>query len=201
MADDKAPSSSICTIKMDINCCQKCPLKLEKKLLKSNGMLFSGWRSHHFLCLVFICIPIFQNLILLLDESLDYVFETFQSSSLSSQYRTCIYPYVASEFSPFICEFTVVGVESVTIDPNKGLVTILGDIDPLVLLQKIKAMGKEAKLWFFQKEPGHDDEATDRSKSASKIEHGSIESGSNNEDDKQFDWHAQHKCLAACYVF
>lgn len=89
----------------------------------------------------------------------------------------------------------MVGVESVSIDPYKGLVTVLGDIDPVVLLQKIKAMGKEAKLWFFQKEPDCDDEATDHSKSALKIEHGGIECDSNNDDDRQFDWHSQHKCV------
>ncbi|XP_016901095.2 uncharacterized protein LOC103492695 [Cucumis melo] len=120
MADDETPSSSICTIKMDINCCQKCPLKLERKLLKSTG------------------------------------------------------------------------VESVAINPHKGLVTVIGDIDPIVLLQKLQAMGKETKLWFFQKEPDRDD----CSKSASKIEHDSIESDSYDEDDnKQFGWHSQHKCV------
>lgn len=87
----------------------------------------------------------------------------------------------------FECEFTVVGVKSVAIDQDKGLVTVSGDIDPVLLLQKIKKMGKEAKLWFFQQGPGPDC-STEQSKRA--------ESDRNNEDAKQqFDWHFQHKCV------
>ncbi|CAK9310012.1 unnamed protein product [Citrullus colocynthis] len=56
-------------------------------------------------------------------------------------------------------------------------------------------LGKEAKLWFFQKETDCKDEATDHSKSGSKIEHGGIECDGNNEDDRQFDWHSQHECV------
>ncbi|KAG6575888.1 Heavy metal-associated isoprenylated plant protein 42, partial [Cucurbita argyrosperma subsp. sororia] len=117
MADDHAASSQICSIKMDINCCQKCPLKLERKLLKSNG------------------------------------------------------------------------VESVTIDQDKGLVTVTGDIDPVALLQKIKAMGKEAKLWFFQQESNCSEKTTGRSRSGSNIKHGGIGSDSITENETRFDWH------------
>lgn len=88
----------------------------------------------------------------------------------------------------------MVGVESVTIDSDKGLVTVSGDIDPVVLLQKVKRMGKEAKLWFFEQEPDCNDKPVECSDGASKIECGGTESGSNNEDDRHFDWHSQHKC-------
>lgn len=89
----------------------------------------------------------------------------------------------------------MVGVESVTIDLDKGLVTVSGDIDPVVLLQKIKTMGKKAKLWFFQQQPDNDNKFIACSKGALKVEcGGGTESDSNNEDGKQYDWHSQHKC-------
>jgi hypothetical protein len=33
-------SLQICTLKVDIKCCDKCPIKLKKKLLKTNGTFF-----------------------------------------------------------------------------------------------------------------------------------------------------------------
>jgi hypothetical protein len=33
-------SLQICTLKVDITCCDKCPIKLKKKLMKTNGMFF-----------------------------------------------------------------------------------------------------------------------------------------------------------------
>ncbi|GLT53387.1 hypothetical protein SLA2020_266590 [Shorea laevis] len=32
------PSLQICTLKVDITCCDECPIKLKKKLLKTNGV-------------------------------------------------------------------------------------------------------------------------------------------------------------------
>ncbi|KAF5462369.1 hypothetical protein F2P56_018386 [Juglans regia] len=85
MEYNHVPSSPICTLKVDIKCCDECLIKLKKKLLKTNG------------------------------------------------------------------------VTSVDIDSKKGKVTVMGDIDPRILMQMFEKMGKPAELWSFQKFPLQDE--------------------------------------------
>jgi len=46
-----------------------------------------------------------------------------------------------------------VGVTSVDINSKKGTVIVVGDIDPMILMQMFEKMGKPAELWSFQKVP------------------------------------------------
>lgn len=46
-----------------------------------------------------------------------------------------------------------VGVESISIDPKQGLVTVSGKVNPMALVKFIQKMGQRAELWSFQKAP------------------------------------------------
>ncbi|KAJ7966472.1 Heavy metal transport/detoxification superfamily protein [Quillaja saponaria] len=45
------------------------------------------------------------------------------------------------------------GVEAISIDPNKGLVKVRGNVNPLVLIKLLQKMGKKVELWSFHKAP------------------------------------------------
>ncbi|KAG7967129.1 hypothetical protein I3843_08G083800 [Carya illinoinensis] len=94
MEYNHVPSFPICTLKVDIKCCDECPIKLKKKLLKTNG------------------------------------------------------------------------VTSVDIDSKKGKVTVMGDIDPRILMQMFEKMGKPAELWSFQKSPSQESGCNKKKKEA-----------------------------------
>ncbi|XP_019441362.1 PREDICTED: uncharacterized protein LOC109346319 [Lupinus angustifolius] len=45
------------------------------------------------------------------------------------------------------------GVEAVSIDPNQGTVTVIGNVNPISLIKFFHKIGKKAKLQYFDKEP------------------------------------------------
>ncbi|KAJ7966470.1 Heavy metal transport/detoxification superfamily protein [Quillaja saponaria] len=47
------------------------------------------------------------------------------------------------------------GVESISIEPNKGLVTVIGNVNPMILARLLQKMCKKAELWSFEKAPTH----------------------------------------------
>ncbi|XP_027192633.1 uncharacterized protein [Cicer arietinum] len=45
------------------------------------------------------------------------------------------------------------GVKSISIDPNQGNVTVVGNVNPMMLIKILQKMGKKAQLWSFDKKP------------------------------------------------